>query len=59
MALAEFVAELDGLLAAATAAFADAADADALEAARIEFLGAAKGRLKTCTKGAWRGCEGG
>jgi phenylalanyl-tRNA synthetase alpha chain len=51
MALAEFVAELDALSAAATATFADAADADALEAARVEFLGAKSGRLKAAQKG--------
>ncbi|HEY4307885.1 MAG TPA: phenylalanine--tRNA ligase subunit alpha [Pirellulales bacterium] len=51
MALAEFVAELDGLLNDAENAFAAAADAAALEAARIEFLGAKSGRLKNVQKG--------
>ena len=44
MALSEFLAELDALEAAARAAFAGAADAASLEAARIEFLGAKAGR---------------
>ncbi|MBI2825793.1 MAG: phenylalanine--tRNA ligase subunit alpha [Planctomycetia bacterium] len=51
MALAEFVAELAGLLDDAEKAFAAAGDAQALEAARIEFLGAKSGRLKNVQKG--------
>ncbi len=51
MALAEFLAELDQLQAAAEQAFQAAADAEALEAARIEFLGAKSGRLKAVQKG--------
>src|SRR4051794_33695031 len=51
MSLAEFLAELDSLLAAGQAAFAAAVDADALEAARVEFLGAKSGRLKRAQKG--------
>src|SRR5262245_12860444 len=51
MDLAQFISELDTLLAEANAAFAAASDATALEAARIEFLGAAKGRLKNVQKG--------
>jgi phenylalanyl-tRNA synthetase alpha chain len=51
MNLDQFLAELDALLAEANAAFAAASDAAALEAARIEFLGAAKGRLKSVQKG--------
>jgi phenylalanyl-tRNA synthetase alpha chain len=51
MALADFVAELDALQRDATTAFAAAADAGALEAARIHFLGAANGRLKSLQKG--------
>jgi phenylalanyl-tRNA synthetase alpha chain len=47
----QFLADLDALLAEASAAFSAAADGEALEAARIEFLGAAKGRLKTVQKG--------
>jgi len=51
MSLPQFLAELDGLVADARSAFSSASDAAALEAARIEFLGAAKGRLKNAQKG--------
>src|SRR5439155_8754784 len=51
MNLPQFLAELESLFAQANAAFSAAADAPALEAARIEFLGAAKGRLKDVQKG--------
>ncbi|HEY1600671.1 MAG TPA: phenylalanine--tRNA ligase subunit alpha [Pirellulales bacterium] len=51
MALVEFLADLEGLLAAAEVAFAGANDSVALEAARIEFLGAKSGRLKDVQKG--------
>ena len=51
MNLATFLAELDELLAEAQLAFNLAADPAALEAARIEYLGAAKGRLKAVQKG--------
>jgi phenylalanyl-tRNA synthetase alpha chain len=51
MALAEFLAELDSLAASADAAFAAATDTAAIEAARVEFLGAKAGRLKTAQKG--------
>ncbi|MEX0675704.1 MAG: phenylalanine--tRNA ligase subunit alpha [Pirellulales bacterium] len=50
MALAEFQAELESFAAAAQQAFAQAADSDALEAARIEYLGAKSGRLKSLQK---------
>ncbi len=50
MALADFLAELDQLAAAATKAFGQAADAEALQNARTEFLGAKKGRLKAVQK---------
>ena len=50
MALAEFLKQLDELVAAATAAFDAAADEAALEAARIEFVGAKKGRMKAIQK---------
>jgi len=50
VALAQFLAELDDLLAGAKTAFDKAADAAALEAARIEFLGAKSGRLKSAQK---------
>jgi phenylalanyl-tRNA synthetase alpha chain len=51
MALSSFLTELDALLGEATAAFDAAGDAAALEAARIEFLGAKSGRLKAVQKG--------
>src|SRR5688500_2940590 len=51
MSLSAFVAELDTLLADASQAFQSAADADSLENARIEFLGAKSGRLKAIQKG--------
>jgi phenylalanyl-tRNA synthetase alpha chain len=51
MATSTFLADLDALLAEATAAFDAAADANALEAARVEFLGAKSGRLKAVQKG--------
>ncbi|MGD9720685.1 MAG: phenylalanine--tRNA ligase subunit alpha [Pirellulales bacterium] len=50
MALAEFLRELDALAAAAAASFDAAADTVALEAARVEFLGAKSGRLKAVQK---------
>ena len=51
MAIEAFVAELDSLQAEAEKAFANAADADALELARVDFLGAKSGRLKSAQKG--------
>jgi phenylalanyl-tRNA synthetase alpha chain len=51
MPLPEYLQELDQLLADAQGAFAAAQSADALEAARIEFLGAKSGRLKAAQKG--------
>ncbi len=51
MALADFLAELDRLSHDALAAFKAAADAAAIEAARIEFLGMKSGRLKSAKKG--------
>ena len=54
MALAEFLAELDNLVREATEAFAAVRDAAALEAARIEFVGARSGRLKDVQKGLGR-----
>ena len=51
MALADFLKELDDLIATATSAFDAAGDADALEAARVEYLGAKGGRLKATQKG--------
>jgi phenylalanyl-tRNA synthetase alpha chain len=51
VALADFLAELDRLSRDALAAFKAAADAAAVEAARIEFLGMKSGRLKSAQKG--------
>ncbi|HEY1785203.1 MAG TPA: phenylalanine--tRNA ligase subunit alpha [Pirellulales bacterium] len=51
MSLDAFLAELDHLAQQATTAFTAATDAAALEAARIDFLGAKSGRLKTAQKG--------
>ncbi|WP_442483427.1 phenylalanine--tRNA ligase subunit alpha [Aeoliella sp. SH292] len=51
MALQDFIAELDSLAADAQSAFSGAGDRDALEAARVEFLGAKAGRLKAVQKG--------
>jgi phenylalanyl-tRNA synthetase alpha chain len=51
VALADFLSELDDLLAAGTAALSDARDDATLEEARIEFLGAKSGRLKAVQKG--------
>ncbi len=50
MALAEFLQQLDDLAAAADHAFAAAGDPETLEAARVEFLGAKQGRLKSVQK---------
>jgi phenylalanyl-tRNA synthetase alpha chain len=50
MALTTFQAELEAFAAMAQAAFAAAANADALEAARVEYLGAKSGRLKDVQK---------
>lgn len=51
MALAQFLAELDTLLAQAQSAFAAAADNASWESARVEFLGAKSGRLRQAQKG--------
>ena len=51
MALADFLASLDALAQRAEDAFASAGLADALEAARIEFLGAKSGHLRQVQKG--------
>lgn len=51
MILADFISELDALLAEAEGTFTAASDPTSLEAARIDFLGAAKGRLKNTQKG--------
>lgn len=49
--LNEFIRDLDSLESAALAAFQSASEPDALEAARVEFLGAKSGRLKEVQKG--------
>ncbi|MCC7083894.1 MAG: phenylalanine--tRNA ligase subunit alpha [Pirellulales bacterium] len=51
MSLANFITELDQIAAAGKSAFDRAADAAALEAARVEFLGAKSGKLKAAQKG--------
>ena len=51
MSLPAFLAALDELALAASAAFAAADDAASLEAARVEFLGAKSGRLKAVQQG--------
>jgi len=51
MALADFLAELDLLARDAENAFSSAGDAEALESARVVFLGAKSGRLKAVQKG--------
>lgn len=50
MALADFLNELDDLAQAAAETFKAASDADVLEAARIQFLGAKSGKLKAIQK---------
>ncbi len=51
MSLNSFIKELDDLAAAAVSTLDAASDADALEAARVEFLGAKSGKLKAVQKG--------
>src|SRR6187402_2300566 len=51
MALSDYLATLDALAADATAAFTAASTPDAVEAARVEFLGAKSGRIKVAQKG--------
>ncbi|MEM8947267.1 MAG: phenylalanine--tRNA ligase subunit alpha [Planctomycetota bacterium] len=51
MSLQDFIADLDSLVEQAQATFASADSADALEAARVEFLGAKSGKLKNAQKG--------
>ncbi len=50
MSLANFIGELDALLVAARASFDSARDDAAIEAARIEYVGAKSGRLKAVQK---------
>ena len=51
MALSDYLAQLETLCSEGAAAFIGAADADALEAARVEFLGAKSGRLRAAQQG--------
>jgi phenylalanyl-tRNA synthetase alpha chain len=51
MALSDYLAELDSLATDASAAFGAATTPDAVESARVEFLGAKNGRLKSAQKG--------
>ena len=51
VALDEFLSQLDELTEAACCAFAAATDVEQLEAARVEFVGAKSGRLKSTQKG--------
>ncbi len=51
MSLAEFLSSLDSLAEQAQTAFATADGADALEAARVEFLGAKGGQLRKVQQG--------
>ena len=51
MALTDFLADLDQFAADAKSAFEEASTLDAIEAARVEFLGAKAGRLKSIQKG--------
>jgi len=48
--MSDFLSQLDALLADATKTFSAAADPEAIEAARVEFLGAKSGRLKSVQK---------
>jgi phenylalanyl-tRNA synthetase alpha chain len=50
MALAEFLQQLDDLASAAERTFGSADDAESVEAARVEYLGAKQGRLKAVQK---------
>jgi phenylalanyl-tRNA synthetase alpha chain len=50
MAFREFLAQLDAMQSAAEQAFATAADAAALEAGRVEYLGAKNGQLRALQK---------
>ena len=50
MSIEEFVQQLDALSQSATEAFGTAADPGALDEARVEFLGAKKGKLKAIQK---------
>ncbi len=51
MSLAQFLADLDALVERAQTTFNSADSAEALEAARVEFLGAKNGQLKSAQQG--------
>lgn len=51
MSLSTFIADLEQLASDASSALGSAGDADAVEVARVEFLGAKAGRLKAVQKG--------
>lgn len=51
MSLAQFIGDLDALLTEARERFGSASDAAMVEAARVDFLGAKSGRLKSAQKG--------
>ena len=51
MALAQYLAELEAFVKEAQQAFASADTSDALESARVQFLGAKSGRIKDAQKG--------
>jgi len=51
MALQDFLDDLEALATAATTAFESASDTTELEAARVEYIGAKGGKLKTAQKG--------
>ena len=50
MALQEFLDQLDQLVSEAESTFNSAANTEALEEARVEFLGAKNGKLKSVQK---------
>ena len=50
MALSDFLQQLDAFAAGAAEAFVCSDNLDALEASRVEFLGAKSGALRTCRK---------
>ena len=54
MAISEFLAELDELVASSTEKFETAANGDLLEAARVEFIGARSGLLRQTQQGLGR-----
>ncbi len=51
MALEDFLAQLDAVVATSKEVFQSATDAETLEAARVDYLGAKSGRLRAVQKG--------